>query len=74
MIVTMEKSGSLIEPERCTELPEEGQSGTVSMEDLYELQESNSQLRLLVCELLMKNQQLCFQRTDEQIALRGREL
>jgi hypothetical protein len=36
-----------------------------SAERLDELQEANARLQLLVCELLMKNHQLRFQRADE---------
>lgn len=43
------------------------------MEHFYELQQANSRLRLLVCELLMTNQQLRFQHADEQIMSRGRK-
>jgi len=68
MTVTMQKSTSFIESETCTELPETAQSGEVLTEHLYELQEANSRLKLLVCELLMKNQQQRFQSTDKQIA------
>jgi hypothetical protein len=38
---------------------------SVLAERLDELQEANSRLQLLVCELLVKNQQLRFQRADE---------
>jgi hypothetical protein len=37
----------------------------VSAERLDELQEANERLQLLLCELLVKNQQLRFQRADE---------
>lgn len=38
---------------------------SVSEEHLYELQEAIARLQLLVCELLVKNQQLRFQHTDQ---------
>jgi hypothetical protein len=38
---------------------------SVLAERLDELQEASSRLQLLVCELLVKNQQLRFQRADE---------
>ena len=39
-----------------------------SVDHLDELREVNSRLRLLVCELLDKNQQLRFQCSDEETA------
>ena len=38
---------------------------SVLAERLEELQETNSRLQILVCELLVKNQQLRVQRADE---------
>jgi len=38
---------------------------SVSAERLGELREANVRLQLLVCELLVKNQQLRFQHEDE---------
>lgn len=44
---------------------------SVSAERLAELQEANARLQLLVCELILENQQLRFQRADESMALNG---
>jgi hypothetical protein len=56
---------SIVQPNSMSETAE----GSVLAERLDELQETNSRLQLLVCELLMKNQQLRFQRDDEQMIL-----